>query len=204
MAVAGAAPGQGPGPLLTQLAVTDAHVTLQQIVHPPGSFFLGGAGLGARRPGGECRAAQGPPGAQGCLSLPWHSVSSHRLGGGPYPLLQHGRTLCPQPQRFLPTGHSAFACGFARPCPLADHVCAPRWGVRAQAGWDPQPLAVQCLAIPRGALLGEPGVGQGVSGAPRGAGWGCSWLWGAHGCLGQHTQSKGVPMGARAGVGTPM
>lgn len=82
MSVAGAAPGQGPGPLLTQLAVTDAHVTLQQIVHPPGSFFLGGAGLGARRPGGECRAAQGPPGAQGCSSPPWHSVSSHRLGGG--------------------------------------------------------------------------------------------------------------------------
>lgn len=213
---AGSATGEGLGPLLTQLAVADAHVTLQQIVHPPGILFLGGAGLGARRPGVSAGQRTEHPGARGCLSPPWHRVSRHRLGmgdsGGPYRLLQYGRTLCPQPQRFLPTGHSAFAWGFACPCPLANHVCAPGRGVRhRQDRASPAP----CCSLP-----GHPPTRQGHCRVSRVWDWvgcqghpgvqggemlvvmGCSWmLWatlteqgGAHGvgrCGGPHVGAPG-------------
>lgn len=61
-----------PAPPLTQLAVADAHVALQQVVHPAGSFFLQRAGLGDRIPSwwvsGGGGTAQGPP----------HSPRAHR------------------------------------------------------------------------------------------------------------------------------
>lgn len=205
----GAGAGQGPGPLLTQLAVADAHVTLQQIVHLPGSFFLRGAGLGARGPGGECQAAQGHPRAQGCFSpsLPQCEEPQARGRGLGVGLTPSSSTAGPCvrsrsvsfPLATLPSPGDLLV---RVRCPI---MSAPQGGgVRVQAGPGiPSPSLPSARPSPspqghcRVSRAGTGVVCQGHPGVQGGDAPGYGVL------RTTHTEQGGCPRGARAGVGTP-
>lgn len=139
-----------------------------------------------------------------------HSVRSHRLGVGGL-----GWALPPPPAR---PGPVSAAAAFPSHWPLCLHlgiclsVSAARSCLRPRVGgegtgrtWHPQPLAALCPAVPQppGALQGEPCRDRGgVSGTPRGAGWECSWLWGAQD---NAHRARGVPTGGTSRCGdTPV